>query len=804
MVTDETGNLSLQFTVPESLTRWRWMGLAHTRNLDYGMAEKETVTQKALMVFPNAPRFVRLGDTLVFSSRIVNLSESEISGHAALELSDAISMKKYQHLIVQGNGEKGSASFSIPAGQSAAVSWMVVFPADDSPDVLRYRVTAQAGNTSDGEEKAIPVLSNRMMVTESLPLPVRGQGDFTFTFDKLLQSGKSGLSDSRRNYRLTLEFAANPAWYAVQALPALNDYPYETAEAIFSAWWSNALAYHIANSDPAIRAVFEAWKTLTPDALKSNLAKNEDLKTALLQETPWVLDAADEADRKQKLGQYFDQNRIGDNLAVNLQKLLRLQRPGGGWSWMAGMRENRYTTQAILTGIGKLHHLGILKITGDPMVQEALGKAMAYLQGELVRDLQEIRKYDPEWEKNPHLGPMQVQYLYAISFFDKESDLRRGPTADDYREAYDYFRNQAKRHWLKQDQIMQGMIALALYRTGDRETPALILKSLSQRALRSGEMGMYWARETGFHWYQAPIETQAMMVEAFDEIPFDRKAVEEMKVWLLKQKQTQSWKSSRATLEACYALLLRGTALLDPAVTMDDDALVIRVGNETVNLSKLTDVQKEPGTGYFRLTWSGGEITPGMGRVTVSKKGEGVAWGALYWQYFEELDKITPAQTPLQAEKKVYLETLTDRGPELLPIGKDNAQISLKTGDKLAIRITMKVDRDMEFVHMKDLRAAGLEPAQGDGFRTTGFGSSTLSGYRYQDGLGYYQSTTDASTNFFFDYLPKGTYVFEYRLMVNAAGNFSNGITTLQCLYAPEFSAHSEGIRIGIRNIPLK
>lgn len=798
MVTDETGNLSLQFTVPESLTRWKWMGLAHTRDLEYGMAEKETITQKSLMVFPNAPRFVRLGDTLVFSSRIVNLSENEISGHAALDLSDALSLKKYQHLIVQDNGENGSASFSIPAGQSASVSWMVVFPADGSPEVMRYRVTARAGNTSDGEEKTIPVLSNRMMVTESLPLPVRGKGDFSFTFDKLLQSGKAGLSETLRNYRLTLEFAENPAWYAVQALPALNDFPYETAEAIFSAWWSNAVADHIANSDPAIRAVFEAWKSLAPDALKSNLAKNEDLKTTLLQETPWVMDAAGETDRKQKLGQYFDQNRIGENLTANLRKLIRLQGPGGGWSWMAGMRENRYTTQAIVTGLGKLHHLGIRKITGDPLVQEALGKAIAYLQEELVRDLREIRKYDPEWEKNPHLGPMQVQYLYAMSFFDKEAPMRRGSTSDDYREAYDFFRNQAKRHWLKQEQIMQGMIALALYRTGDHEVPALILKSLSQRALRSGEMGMYWAREAGFHWYQAPVETQAMMVEAFDEIGPDRQAVEEMKVWLLKQKQTQSWKSSRATLEACYALLLRGTSLLNPSHTPDEDALVIRVGKETVNPAKLMDIRKEPGTGYFRLTWNGGEITPEMGRVSISKNGDGVAWGALYWQYFEELDRITPAKTPLQAEKKVYLETLTDRGPELIPIAKDDLRVTLKPGDKLAVRITIKVDRDMEFVHMKDLRAAGLEPIQEDGYRGMWVESSALSGYRYQDGLGYYQSTTDAATNFFFDYLPKGSYVFEYRLRANAAGSFSNGITTLQCLYAPEFSSHSEGIRIGI------
>jgi uncharacterized protein YfaS (alpha-2-macroglobulin family) len=278
------------------------------------------------------------------------------------------------------------------------------------------------------------------------------------------------------------------------------------------------------------------------------------------------------------------------------------------------------------------------------------------------------------------------------------------------------------------------------------------------------------------------------MIEAFDEISQDKNIVEELKIWLLKQKQTQDWRSSRATLEACYALLLRGPDLLS-----EDPGVKITLGKEKINSDKLTDVKKEAGTGYFRVSWSGTEIKPEMGRITVSKSTDGVAWGAVYWQYFENLDKITPASTPMHLEKKLFVERNTVSGPtlELLP------KSEIIPGDKLKVRIVLTVDRDLEFVHMKDMRASALEPVNPT--PKQGGGSDGLSGYRYQDGLGYYQSTTDEATNFFFDYLPKGTYVFEYALKANAAGNYSNGITTIQCMYAPEFTAHSEGVRIGIK-----
>jgi hypothetical protein len=207
------------------------------------------------------------------------------------------------------------------------------------------------------------------------------------------------------------------------------------------------------------------------------------------------------------------------------------------------------------------------------------------------------------------------------------------------------------------------------------------------------------------------------------------------------------------------------------------------IGGNTIEPSKLEAVKVEAGTGYYKTSWTGSDIKPDMAEVTLTKKGEGIAWGSLYWQYFEDLDKITSAETPLTLKKKLFLKTNTDLGEEISEISTEN---QLKIGDLVRVRIELTSDRDMEFLHMKDMRASGLEPI------------NVLSQYKWQDGLGYYESTKDAATNFFFDYLPKGVYVFEYDLRVSNAGNMSNGITTIQSMYAPEFSSHSEGVRIQV------
>ena len=318
-----------------------------------------------------------------------------------------------------------------------------------------------------------------------------------------------------------------------------------------------------------------------------------------------------------------------------------------------------------------------------------------------------------------------------------------------------------------------------------------ILKSLEETSITSEELGMYWKANTAsWHWYQAPIETQALLIEAFSEagkslyvtlsaVEAQKKNIEtidNLKIWLLKNKQTNSWKTTKATTEAVYALLLQGSDWLSV-----EDSVDVLVGNTPISAEKLNDVKIEAGTGYYKTSWNASEIKPELAEVSISKKGVGIAWGSLYWQYFEDLDKITSAETPLKLKKKLFLKTNTDTGEQISEITSDT---KLEIGDLVRVRIELRSDRAMEFVHMKDMRASGLEPI------------NVLSQYKWQDGLGYYESTKDAATNFFFDYLPKGVYVFEYDLRVNNAGDMSNGITTIQSMYAPEFSSHSEGIRV--------
>jgi len=855
LVTDSSGNLYLSFTMPESLTRWKLMGLAHTRSLDFGQFEKELVTRKELMVFPNWPRFFRQSDTVVLSIKVVNLSAKDITVTMSLEMVNAITRQLLDSILVMpagaetGNRLPGPATkqeILIPGNQSKQLSWTLAIPLAADLSMMQCRVTARSEHFSDGEERLIPVLTNRIMVTESMPMAVKGKTSAEFTFDKLIGSVKNA-TGSLKNYRLTLEFASNPAWYAIQALPSLNDRRYNSADGVFNAFYSNSLAAFIVNYNPAVKNVFESWKNQTPDALLSNLEKNESLKSATLAETPWVMDAGNESAQKRKLGLYFDLNTLESNLRDNLAKLQKLQTPSGGWTWFEGMPESRWISQEIITGLGRLDHLGISDIRKNPDIMNMVMNGIRYLDEEVTKDYNRLKSIEKINLDDNHLSVSQVQYLYARSFFMARNAGKAPLPLTPESEAFQYYKKQASVYWMKQERYAQGMIALALARLGNAEVPKLIVKSLSEKALHSEEMGMYWAAaDPGwYHWYQAPVETQAMMIETFDEVARDEQSVEEMKIWLLKQKQTRMWRSSRATLEACYALLLRGTDLLNSVYNQGGGKtdVTITVGRQKIEPAKMMDLAKEAGTGYFSMTWQGDEIKPAMGQVKVSKPGSGIAWGALYWQYFEDLDKITPAKTPLQINRKLFVEQSSSAGPMLKEIQNSNVKIqmsksnktdnfvdtsdfslnhsitqslnhSLKIGDKLIVRIVLSVDRDLEFVHLKDLRASAAEPlyvvtlpasvgnaSQGKNYwsgRSAG-NPEALSGYRFQDGLGYYQSTTDLATNFFFEYLPKGTYVFEYPLRINAAGDYSTGITTAQCLYAPEFSAHSEGLRIEVR-----
>lgn len=792
--TDEEGNIVLKFNAPDALTRWKLMAFAHTQTLQSGMMTETSVTQKELMIIPNTPRFFREGDKMVYSAKITNLSGANLSGEAIMKLNDALND---QSIDVSFKNEKASIPFSVKAGESVSVQWNIEIPRGfTDPVTVKTIAVGRKSNFqdvreefSDGEQNVVPVLLNSMLVTETLPMSVRTNSTKNFSFEKLLHSNRSS---TLRHYNLTLEYTGNPAWYAVQSLPYLTDYPYECAEQTFNRYYANVLASHIANSNPKIKEVFGKWeqnsavnngsKEEKNEALLSNLQKNQELKSALLQETPWVLEAKNEEEQKRNIALLFDMNRMSAELDRTARELELMQTPNGGFTWFKGMPDDPYMTQYIITGIGRLMHLNVTEVQ-DTRIMTMVEKALPYLDARMKEDYDYLIKHKIDL-KTYRVGYNTVQYLYMRSFY-LNNDITEG-----CKTAFDYFKKQAALNWLDQNKYMQGMLALALQRYGNKTTPADIIQSLRENAIRSEEMGMYW-KEVGssYWWYEAPIETQSVLIEAFKEVALNEDEVDELKIWLLKNKQTQHWKTTKATADACYALLLNGSYWLsnqaDVTITMGDQKI------SNVSLSG-KESKSEAGTGYFKKSFSSEEIKSDMGNIqvkvaSVGDAGKGVkstSWGAVYWQYFENLDKITSAETPLKLKKDLFIERNSDKGPVLIPISDKDV---INVGDKVTVRIELRVDREMEYVHMKDMRGACFEPI------------NVLSNYKYQGGLGYYEATKDAATNFFFNWLNKGTYVFEYSMFATNKGNYSNGIASIQCMYAPEFSSHSDGVRVEVK-----
>lgn len=767
--TDAEGNIILSFTINEALTKWKLMSFAHTKDLMTGYDERFVQTQKNLMVFPNAPRFVRDGDVISISAKVSNLSESLLTGQARLQLFDAITMTDITKELVKSGS---NISFDIEKSRSQGLSWEIIIP-NTKYQAITYRITAQAGDHTDGEENTIPVVTNSMLVTESMPMWIKGKDTKTFTFNAF----KNNLSSTKKDFRFTVEYTSNPVWYAIQALPYMNSTNSISTQAVVDKLYANALASKIANAHPKIKAVFDQWNSKEKNALLSNLSKNEELKSALLEETPWVRQALSEAEQKRNIAILFDLNKLADEKTAVIEKLKERQLTNGGFPWFTGGRDDVYTTQNILENIGHLYHLGALEIK-DPTLTAMTANALRYMDDELVikyTKLQEnIKRYGGNINDD-HLDDLSVHYLYIKTFF---KHVNATPAS---KEARAYYYGQAKKYWLKRGLYTQAMIGLILHRNEDN-TAKSIVKSLREKSFSNDELGMYWNEGNGFYWHQLPIERHALMIELFSEVELKKDEADKMKIWLLKNKQTNHWKTSKSTSAAIYALLLQGeTGNISQWVT-ESVQPVITVGKEVLD----TDVRNtEAGTGYIKKTYVADNFNKDMATIKIKNDNTSVAWGAAYYQYFEQLDKIkTFADTPLKINKKLYKVVASGKGDELVEV-KENT--NLKPGDKLKVRIELIVDRQMEYVHMKDMRASGLEP------------TNVISEYKYQGQLGYYETTKDLATHFYFSYLPKGTFVFEYPLTVVHKGDFSGGITSIESMYAPEFSSHSEGIRVKVR-----
>lgn len=736
--TNEKGEVSISFVLPESLTRWKFMGLAHTRNVDYGKIEATATASKEFMLQPNMPRFVRVGDKANIAASLMNLSDKGVKGTVRMELfnpeTEKVFYSQKQKFDVKG-GETGHVNFTFEVGDKYAV--------------MACRMVADGDTFSDGEQRYIPVLTDKQWVTETVPLNVNGEGAHTFSLENLFNKHSKTASEQR----LTVEFTAHPAWYAVQALPVVANPQNEDALSWATAYYAHSLAAYIVKENPRIKQVFDSWKAQggTKETFMSNLQKNQELKNILLAETPWLAEATNEAEQKQRIATLFDLNTMNSQLAVSVEKLGELQNADGAWSWYKGMQGSRYVTTQVMEMLVRLNAL--THQDADSRMQPMIQKGFEYLGKQAAEEYKSMKEAEKKGAVGIRPSEQVLRYLYICALDGK------APVDEKVNR---YFIDKLSGEGKELTIYGKALGAIILQQAGKVAEARLFMQSLMEYSVVTDEMGRYFdTPKARYSWFSYKIPTEVAAMEAIQRITKDTKAIDEMKRWLLKQKQTQTWETPIATADAVYALMATGASDL----LANTGGVEITLGKEVIR------TPADDAIGYIKKTVSGDVMN--IKKVRVDKEGTGMGWGAVYAQYLESMDQIGEQGNGLSVSRQLY------KGNEAL-----NESAPLKVGDKITVRLTVKADRDMDFVQIKDDRAACMEPLQ------------AVSGFRWGNGLGYYQATKDASTQFFIDQMRKGTYVIEYQVYVNRTGEYQTGIATVQSAYAPEFGGHTGGYRV--------
>ena len=736
--TNEKGEVSISFVLPESLTRWTFMGLAHTRNVDYGKIEATATASKEFMLQPNMPRFVRVGDKANIAASLMNLSDKGVKGTVRMELfnpeTEKVFYSQKQKFDVKG-GETGHVNFT--------------FEVSDKYAVMACRMVADGDTFSDGEQRYIPVLTDKQWVTETVPLNVNGEGAHTFSLENLFNKHSKTASEQR----LTVEFTAHPAWYAVQALPVVANPQNEDALSWATAYYAHSLAACIVKENPRIKQIFDSWKAQsgTKETFMSNLQKNQELKNILLAETPWLTEATNEAEQKQRIATLFDLNTMNSQLAVSVEKLGELQNADGAWSWYKGMQGSRYVTTQVMEMLVRLNAL--THQDADSRMQPMIQKGFEYLGKQAAEEYKSMKEAEKKGAVGLRPSEQVLRYLY-ICVLDGKAPVDKKVNR--------YFIDKLSGEGKELTIYGKALGAIILQQAGKVAEARLFMQSLMEYSVVTDEMGRYFdTPKARYSWFSYKIPTEVAAMEAIQRITKDTKAIDEMKRWLLKQKQTQTWETPIATADAVYALMATGASDL----LANTGGVEITLGKEVIR------TPADDAIGYIKKTVSGDVMN--IKKVRVDKEGAGMGWGAVYAQYLESMDQIGEQGNGLSVSRQLY------KGDEAL-----NESVPLKVGDKITVRLTVKADRDMDFVQIKDDRAACMEPLQ------------AVSGFRWGNGLGYYQATKDASTQFFIDQMRKGTYVIEYQVYVNRTGEYQAGIATVQSAYAPEFGGHTGGYRV--------
>lgn len=720
--TDSTGTATYRFTVPELLTRWNVKGLAVSRDLKIGTLSKTLVTAKPLMVQPNMPRFLRSGDSLSLMAKVILSEPTEpVDVTVTLLLTDAATGDTLCHQTER-----------LSVRDAAQVMFDVEVPR--IVYVATYRIVAHTDGMSDGEQGQVPVVTSRQAVTLSQALYINGAGEKHFAMPEWLAG-----SASREPLLVAAEVTGTPIWLAVKAMPYLGDLENPSTTYLANQLHINTIG----------RSIFEDIKDLKD--LKdfkdpvSRLRMNEDVKQTLLQSTPWVRAALAEEDQMSAVKNYFDRERLDAQLAASARQLADRQNADGGWSWMPEGQSSLWVTQQVLR---------MLETESGQWKTEAK-RALAFVDREQQRHYDRYIK--PYLKKGYKWEPTNIDYLYTRSFYGKATT-----------DAYKFYYDNAQKHYRDYENLYtQAQLALIFHRHGDKKEALDLLRRLKEKALVSDEMGMYWRdNRSGWFWYQRPIETQALLIHAFAEIaPDDRQSIGLMQQWLLKQKQTTHWGNDRATAHAIEAL----------TVGVESDSQLPTTSSQQTTLTVFGQPMTAEATGlegYRQQRWTGPALDSlrahGNDDIAIHKQDEGIAWGAVYYQFADDMDKIPVSDMGIRISRRYEVEgqTLDAHTPTVLHVG-----------DKLKVRIDIQCDRAMEYLELVDGRPSCVEPL------------STQAGWRWNDGLSYYIEVKGTDTRCYIERLEKGKYWFEYEVYVTNPGRFLSGPVTMQCMYAPEFRA---------------
>ena len=760
--TNADGSATFSFTMPDALTRWRLMLMAYTKDRKTGRNEYTFTSSKPVMIMADMPRYMYDNDELWFVANVINTGDEPVTPKAKLEIFDAGTMEPV-NLIINDGPSTGSGTYTIPMetiqpGRSKEVRWKVKGQYDLS--LLAFRFTAYAGQFSDAEQHLLPVLSSEIFMTQTLPITVKAETEKTFDFEAIANP-----DSHERDYSLTLNFSTNPVWYAVQALPYLANVKADRAETAFYVFYANTLSSYIADHIPNLLNYIKKWQIETPDALLSQLEKDQDLKAIMLQETPWVLEAKSETEQRSRIASLFEINTLRGQQTRALQLIQQKQKYNGGWPWMDGMPESPYISTYILSGFGKLQKMGAwssLSKADQNTAQSICDKAVRYLEYEVAETYRYMKAHSKG--KDWPIGSSTLNELYALSFFKEQNSDK------DFATAKKYYLKSLDETWTSFNFNMRSKGALVLHRMGNEKTAKLMIQSFKETAQKNEQIGMYWPKK--YFSFESHIATHANIMAAFAEIDQNQEMIDQLRVWLLTQKQTTMWENSASTADAIYALLMRGSDWFE-----EGKEVTLHFGETPINTEGGV-----AGTGFIQRRWNANEVTQDMRQLTVNNPTNHLVWGGLFRQYFVPIDEVKSDESGFTIKRELFVETVTDKGKKLVPFEKQ----ALKVGDKLTVKITFTSQQDMSFVFVKDLRAAGFEPIE------------QISRYEYNDEMSYYQSNTDTDMEFFIEFLPKGAHQLEYSMFVTKEGYLNNGYALIQCQYAPEFSAYSDGMKVKV------